>query len=79
MCGMVMSYLISRNPQTIPVHAGKHIANEFRLEIKFLLFKLGVVEVQGERGSGGFAFFDGAGDEVGCDDFHCAGGGVEVG
>jgi hypothetical protein len=37
------------------------------------------VEVQGERGSGGFAFFDGAGDEVGCDDFHCAGGGVEVG
>jgi hypothetical protein len=37
------------------------------------------VEVQGERGSGGFAFLDGTGDEVGCDDFHCAGGGVEVG
>lgn len=72
MCGDLLSYLIGRNPQTIPVHAGKHIANEFGLEIKFLLFKLGVMEVERERGGGGFAFLDGAGDEVGCDDFHCA-------
>jgi Na+/melibiose symporter-like transporter len=38
------------------------------------------VEVEGEGGGGGFAFLDGAGDEVGCDDLHCGGGGgVEVG
>lgn len=28
------------------------------------------MEVEGERGGGGFAFLNGAGDKVGCDNLH---------
>lgn len=37
------------------------------------MLEFGVAEVEGEGGGGGFAGFDGAGEEVGGEDFHFGG------
>lgn len=65
-----MQYLSGRGPQRLPFQARQDVAQELGIVVHFAGFELGVAEMErvGERR--GFAAFDGAGEEVGSEDFH---------
>lgn len=62
----ICTYLRSSDFDRIPIEARKDILEKCGVVIYFLAFELGVAEVEGEREWGGFAGFDGAGEEIYC-------------
>ena len=55
----------------VPVEAREDVLYEGGVEGAGVLLELGVAEVERVGGGGGFAGFDGAGEEVCCEEFHC--------
>lgn len=58
------------HPDGVPVDARQDVDQEARVVGDVALFELGVFVVQGEAEWGGFAGFDGAGEEGCCEDLH---------
>lgn len=65
------NYLRSNNSHSIPFQAGEDIDEEGGVVGGFDLVELDVAAVEREGERGGFAGFDGAGEEVEGEEFHC--------
>lgn len=57
--------------QCSPIDAGEDIVNKLRVGFNGVGYQFAVFWVEGKGGRGAFAGFDGAGEEVKCEDLHC--------
>ena len=62
--GLPRTYLVSSSFERVPFYPWKDVAQEGGVVLHVNLLELRVAEMEREGGGGGFAGFDGAGEEV---------------